>query len=306
MDGKPEAAIALSIIKGEELGETENGTTVYAYYITADGTNFYGWDGTENTVIAKNLAADDAKAVWLIASHEEAVAGLADATEDDPMDATFLLLDPNFSRNNRNQSAWTGDTFGVGGDNTNTNAEKWGGNSQTFDISQTVEVPNGKYKISWNGFYRYNNTGDNTNDIAVAAHADGTEVINSFVYANGKSYPLTSIADETAAATLANLPFSQGDASAAFAQGLYAQSDFVIVNDGKLTIGIKKTEHLGCDWTVWDNFELEYYGPASEDGIETIQTVKVLNGAVYNLAGQKVDANYKGVVIKNGKKMLQK
>lgn len=306
MDGKPEAAVALTIIKGEELGETENGTTVYAYYITADGTNFYGWDGTENTKLAKNLPANDEKAAWIIVSHEDALAGLADATEEEPMDATFLILDPNFSRNNRNQSAWTGDTFGVGGDNTNTNAEKWGGNSQTFDISQTVEAPNGKYKLSWNGFYRYNNTGDNTNDIAVAAHADGTEVINSFVYANGKSYPLTSIADETAAATLANLPFSQGDASAAFGQGLYAQSDFVIVNDGKLTIGIKKTEHLGCDWTVWDNFELEYYGPASEDGIETIQTVKVLNGAVYNLAGQKVDASYKGVVIANGKKMLQK
>ena len=306
MDGKPEAAIALTIIKGESYGEDANGNTIYAYYITADGTNFYGWDGTENTVIAKNLAADDAKAVWLIASHEEVVAGLADATEDDPMDATFLLLDPNFSRNNRNQSAWTGDTFGVGGDNTNTNAEKWGGNSQTFDISQTVEAPNGKYKISWNGFYRYNNTGDNTNDIAVAAHADGTEVINSFVYANGKSYPLTSIADETAAATLANLPFSQGDASAAFAQGLYAQSHTVIVTDGKLTIGIKKTEHPGTDWTVWDNFELEYYGPASLDGIETVQSTKVQNGAFYNLAGQKVDASYKGVVIMNGKKMLQK
>ena len=29
-------------------------------------------------------------------------------------------------------------------------------------------------------------------------------------------------------------------------------------------------------------------------------------GAVYNLAGQKVDAQYKGVVIKNGQKLIQK
>jgi len=41
-------------------------------------------------------------------------------------------------------------------------------------------------------------------------------------------------------------------------------------------------------------------------GIETIKAVNVKNGAVYNLSGQKVDASYKGVVIKNGKKMLQK
>ncbi len=39
--------------------------------------------------------------------------------------------------------------------------------------------------------------------------------------------------------------------------------------------------------------------------IETVKTVEN-EGAIYNLAGQKVDANFKGVVIKNGKKMIQK
>ena len=43
------------------------------------------------------------------------------------------------------------------------------------------------------------------------------------------------------------------------------------------------------------------------DATSIQEAVKVVsNGAVYNLAGQKVDENYKGVVIKNGKKMLQK
>ena len=42
-------------------------------------------------------------------------------------------------------------------------------------------------------------------------------------------------------------------------------------------------------------------------GIETVETKKaVVDGVTYNLAGQKVDANYKGVVIKNGKKFFQK
>ncbi len=46
----------------------------------------------------------------------------------------------------------------------------------------------------------------------------------------------------------------------------------------------------------------------SEDNTTAIQTVKqnVEDGVIYNLAGQKVDANFKGVVIKNGKKMIQK
>jgi len=42
-------------------------------------------------------------------------------------------------------------------------------------------------------------------------------------------------------------------------------------------------------------------------GVETIKaTDKVNDGAIYNLAGQKVDKDYKGLLIKNGKKMIQK
>jgi hypothetical protein len=41
-------------------------------------------------------------------------------------------------------------------------------------------------------------------------------------------------------------------------------------------------------------------------GINTINAAKVENAVRYNLAGQKVDNSFKGVVIVNGKKMLQK
>ena len=41
-------------------------------------------------------------------------------------------------------------------------------------------------------------------------------------------------------------------------------------------------------------------------GISTVKTVRVDDGAIYNLAGQKVDNSYKGVVIKNGKKVINK
>ena len=42
-------------------------------------------------------------------------------------------------------------------------------------------------------------------------------------------------------------------------------------------------------------------------GINTIETKKaVVDGVTYNLAGQKVNTNYKGIVIKNGKKFIQK
>ena len=43
------------------------------------------------------------------------------------------------------------------------------------------------------------------------------------------------------------------------------------------------------------------------DGTDAIKSVKAAkeDGAIYNLAGQKVSASYKGVVIKNGKKYIQ-
>ena len=40
--------------------------------------------------------------------------------------------------------------------------------------------------------------------------------------------------------------------------------------------------------------------------IKTVKAAKKFDGAIYNLAGQKVNASYKGVVIKDGKKFIQK
>ena len=40
--------------------------------------------------------------------------------------------------------------------------------------------------------------------------------------------------------------------------------------------------------------------------IKNVKATKVVNNARYNLAGQKVDASYKGIVIQNGKKFIQK
>lgn len=44
----------------------------------------------------------------------------------------------------------------------------------------------------------------------------------------------------------------------------------------------------------------------STTGIEAVKANQLVNGAIFNLAGQKVNANYKGVVIQNGKKFIQK
>ena len=277
----------------------DGGAMGWIFAKTADGELTIS-NGSAFLTVQENgevLLKDDATAEaahWVLKTKAERVAELAAATKAAPVNASFLIAANNFSRNDlRNKTAWTGDDFSVGGDNTNMNAEKWGGNSQTFDIKQTVELPNGIYKVTWNGYYRYNNTSDNTNDVAASTHADGTEVINSFVYLNNKDYALTSIADEAAVAAFGKMPFSQGDASAAFGQGLYEQSAEVTIEEGQLIIGIKKINHPGTDWTVWDNFRLSYLGEADGPDDPVVKapegwTNLVANG---NLAGD-LNANY--------------
>ena len=64
-----------------------------------------------------------------------------------------------------------------------------------------------------------------------------------------------------------------------------------------------------CDVVVWNTSGCHIYKievTSGADGIQAVKTVKSGNGFIYSLAGQRVDANYKGVVIKNGQKMIQK
>ena len=260
-------------------------------YTISDGTKFMTAQG-ENGEVLLQEDATAAAAQWILKTKEDRLAEIAAANAEAPVDATFLISANNFGRNDlRNKIAWTGDDFNVGGDNTNMNAEKWGGNSQLFDVHQKINLPNGIYRLTWNGYYRYNNTTENTNDVAATAHAEGTEVINSYVYANETSIALTSIADEDAYAAFGNkMPFSQGDASAAFGQGLYEQSADLIIDADTLVIGVRKIEHLGTDWTVWDNFRLTYYGVAVNPDKEEIAVPEgmvnlIANG---NLAGDDV------------------
>ena len=83
--------------------------------------------------------------------------------------------------------------------------------------------------------------------------------------------------------------------------------------DGKWTLKVDLTTAPALLELVDDHhllFTGDRYTPTKIyfDSATAIQSVKkaVADGAIYNLAGQKVNASYKGVVIKNGKKYFQK
>ncbi|MBQ4224035.1 MAG: hypothetical protein II674_09380, partial [Prevotella sp.] len=130
---------------------------------------FGGYVGADGTgVVATNLTDGSSDAAhWQLLTHAQLLTELLNAAPSSPKDATFLISNPRFDRNN-DQGKWEGSSFGVGGEvgangNGNFCAEVWNNN---FDVFQTLKhVPNGRYQLTVQGFYRYNNTNNNTNSV---------------------------------------------------------------------------------------------------------------------------------------------
>ena len=220
------------------------------YTIASPEEKLFGYDGT-STVLGKDVAAGE-NAQWQILSEADMQATLSAAAADAPVDATFLILDPNFGRNNRNQSAWTVSEDCTnknlsGGNNTNNCAESY---MSVFTISQTIDVPNGKYVLNAQAAVTFH-------DNREIKEYDGNGYPQ--IFANDK---VSNFNDMIVEDRLSNM----GKLSEQFTAGMYTVEPIeVIVTDGKLTIGAK-SERADI-WAIWDNFELTYYGPANADGV---------------------------------------
>lgn len=259
------------------------------YTISLDGANFIGSDGSSVVNLALTDATD-AAAQWQFITKDELVAGLADATVENPVDATFFIQGQNFNRadNNRN-AAWQGGPALGGfenGGNTNQTAEKWNAN---FDIYQDLSgLPNGYYKVSVQGYYRAGNGGATSMEQNAKLYANtistpllniNTEAGNS-VFDGMSGWPVADVAG------LGLVPNNMATAGIAFSAGLYADNSLIVeVTDGTLRIGVKKDVLIANDWTIFDNFELTYYGtelpPVVADGtyyMKNVASGKFLNG----------------------------
>ena len=233
-----------------------------AYTLRSDGDTYLGVDEDWLYVMAMHGGdATDDHLQWELLTHEEMLAPLLSASTDSPADATFLISNPRFDRNYI-RSEWEGSRIDMGGIDENRCAEAW---NRNYDIYQTLEnIPNGRYRLTVQGFYRWNDNGENTNWTARLAHQNGTEQLYAQLYAAGQSTPLQSIASELEQMQLlqlpggdADLPYSMTEASLAFSSGLYADNAVEVdVTNHELRIGLRKEQQDGVDWTIWDNFEL--------------------------------------------------
>ena len=204
-------------------------------FLMSNGSTYYGYDAS--TVLANNLtnpAADNAQ--WQIIGYDEA---LADATEANPVDATFMILDQNFDRNNRNSGAWTMEASNqnlCGGKNENKCAESW---RSSFTLSQTINVPNGIYRVR-----------------AQAALTEYTVTGQDFPVVYAKSDNKSTVLFNT----MTNGENSMDLMSDQFTAGNYFTdwSDKVVVANGQITVGVEGTRT--DTWCIWDNIQLMYYG----------------------------------------------
>lgn len=226
---------------------------------TADGKYLaYSGDGT---VVGTTDDGTSDNAKWLAVSKTERLgaikAAMATASKENPVDVTVLFQGMNFGRNDQRNSAWQG-SYGLGGDFTNQNAEKW---NSSFDVYQTAEVLNGHYMVVYQGYYR-----DGGYAEAATARQAGTEALTAVAYANNVEKTVQSIFVAANAlegvgvsSELGSVPNSQSDASKYFSAGLYNDTiSGVTVTDGTLKIGIKETTGKSNNWTCFDNFRVYY------------------------------------------------
>jgi|GEM_PF-5021937 hypothetical protein len=247
-------------------------------YSIGNGAQYIGVDAEDNLALVNEpFAWQFLDAATVDATRmADGLAAMAAATADNGVDATFLLKDANFNRNDHRWEAWTvefvsGNNKNLGGGcdggNGNGNAESY---HAAFNIYQTIaNAPAGVYKLTAQGFYRQDD------EAAEAA-------------------PVFYIGDATA-----DVPVKTGaensmtDASYSFTDGLYTIDpiEFTLDEDGDLTVGIKNGENVH-QWVIFDNFRLTYFGAAPAP--KTDYTDYIINAdlsdsesTAWNLAGTK-------------------
>lgn len=208
------------------------------------GSNTLYWSGTgTDLTLDANAPAEgsEANAQWRLVK-----IGTEDASENNPLDMSYLITNPDFdARGNQNGlgavKGWNGSP-GADGKHYVSCAEKY---NTDFDVYQEkTGLPNGKYRLSCQGFYRgKNNPADK----------------NAILYANDEETPLMNILEEEG--NYAVKPNSMSQAQDCFSAGLYKDNSLIVtVVDGTLRFGVKKTVKVTGDWAIFDTFRLEYLG----------------------------------------------
>lgn len=251
-----------------------------AYFIRKKGETKYLVANASTSISYSESKPNSASGYWKLVTPAALKANLANATNANPIDATWAITNFNFGKYVSTE-AWG--NVGVDGEDAsesdlgrNQCAEIWNGNG---DVYQTLtNMPNGVYLLKCQGYFRM---GDNENNANTAAKArsSGNEVIKGYYYINNNQSELKSIFDYSTATkynrrangssgyningTMYYAPENRKHAAYLFRSGEYMNEPVrAVVTDGTLRIGVKVQDCVSGnnDWAVFDNFSLTYLG----------------------------------------------
>lgn len=233
------------------------------YTISTDSLNTkqLQWNGSGTKVSVKSApsTANAEYAQWLLVLDKNMQNLLSSATYEHPVDATFLLNDPNFAVLFGGDNAWEGTSATIGGyransagtDGGNYCAEQYG---KTFDsYLQVSDLPfYGVWGVSMQGFNRED---------------EEEQSLGALFYVSNNYAALTDIHTES------SVPSDLSGAAKKFVNGKYKTEELRVFPLGKnITIGVKKDVKTNSkDWTSWDNVRLVYYGNDTTAWLKCLQ-----------------------------------
>ena len=143
--------------------------------------------------------------------------------------------------------------------------EFWNG---TFDLWQTVTLPQGHYRLSVQAFYRCKDNFDNNNPGwgDYFDYLNGTQNITGYMYAGETSQKLVSVYTESRDTPYGDwarmggkyYPNGMNSASLLFGEGSYWNT-MEFDADGDTRMGLRCLENEPSNWCIFDNFKLECF-----------------------------------------------
>ena len=244
VDGKAGVYNIVEVGSGDLMGWNPDGKT--------DGRKY--WNSISNVAGAD---AADANYQWKIVNAEERAQIMAKASDDKPVDVSYLINNPSLNRKS-GYDMWNAADYAW---------EYYEPNSFSF-TQQLKDLAPGKYQVSVQGFFRNGN-----GDAQTAVVNEGGELKQlAYLVANDQQALLPNIASvlskvpgvgDLRATDKGEFPNMPQSAIEYFETGYYktAIAEVIVDLDGQLTIGVKKdTKELDGDWTLFDNFRLTYLG----------------------------------------------
>ena len=278
----------------------------------------------------------DEKAEATIAAIEQMIkdlakpAGFANATDDDPKDANWCIVNPKYAENTN--EGWTSTA------NAAVNFNICEVYNSDFNYYQDIELSAGTYELTAPGFYRFGSAsedytafnGDATlnnnlsmyvtvgqDSVAVAmprlASAAQEYTVDVTVATDGtKSFNAKSgyvwVADPVANADSTQatgfiVANNMEQAANEFANGNYGGTTitFKVPEDMKVRIGMTKNVQQSNNWCIWGAWQLTYYGKNSAKAVTGINAAfsngQVARTEFFNVNGARISTPQRGLVI---------